>query len=163
MKRVNLSEIVSEALRILKPSLSTDVRLNSDIEAHAGWVKAEPFQIHQIVLNLCRNSAQAMNHDGPVTVSLKTLKSNAPELSNIRHQPGRKLACLKVMDGGPGMDPDTWMRSIEPFRHHSGKKEGSGLGISIVHRLAEALGGSVRCEQVKTGGTVISVYLPVEL
>jgi two-component system sensor histidine kinase KdpD len=84
---------------------------------------------------------------------------NAPvELEVHRH--GDRLV-LDVLDRGPGLSPDEAERVFEPFqRGESASAPGTGLGLTIARRLAEAQNGSVLYQPRAGGGSVFSLFLP---
>jgi two-component system sensor histidine kinase KdpD len=68
---------------------------------------------------------------------------------------------LDVLDRGPGLSPDEAERVFEPFqRGESASAPGTGLGLTIARRLAEAQNGSVLYQPRAGGGSVFSLFLP---
>ena len=77
--------------------------------------------------------------------------------------PGAQRVEVRVCDRGPGVPPDMRERIFEPFFRLPGHAEqagGVGLGLSLVKQIAQAHGGSVRCEAREGGGSCFVIELP---
>lgn len=74
-------------------------------------------------------------------------------------------ACLRVDDDGPGIAPSERQRVFEPFVRLDPSRDratgGCGLGLAIVHSIAVAMGGEVRCDDSELGGANFSLHWPV--
>ncbi len=112
--------------------------------------RSEPVRVYQILLNLVANS----------------LKFHRPGVSPrivIRHTKEPKFFKISIEDNGIGMDKKDLERIFAPFtRLDEVTTEGLGLGLSIVKRLAESLGGYVHVRSQHHRGTTFNVYLPRE-
>ncbi len=74
--------------------------------------------------------------------------------------PPGAYACLTVTDTGAGMDEATLAHAIEPFFTTKGVGKGTGLGLPMVHGLAEQSGGRLRMTSRMGEGTTVEVWLP---
>ena len=128
---------------------SARVRLDVDIEP-TGLAEIDPDRLAQIAGNLLENALRYTPEAG--WVRLEARRAN-----------GRVE--LQVLDSGPGIDPSDLPHAFETFyvarRYRRLRPEGSGLGLSIVKQLAEAMGGEVGVSSEAGEGTAISVKLPV--
>lgn len=108
---------------------------------------ADPLAVGRIVEALLKNSLQATGSKGPVIVSLQQYSD---------------FDALMVTDFGGGIPDVTLERMFDPF--YSGpeqqKRAAAGMGLTVVKALAEAHGGSVRCELVSGEGVVFCVSFP---
>jgi signal transduction histidine kinase len=72
-------------------------------------------------------------------------------------------AVLDVGDSGPGIAPDERPRVFDRFYRVAGNEEtGSGLGLSIVQRIAQAHGASIELGQSAAGGLLVRLRFPAE-
>ena len=69
---------------------------------------------------------------------------------------------IAVRDTGPGIDPDLCDIIFEEFQHAAGVMGGTGLGLPISRRLAQAMGGDITFESEPALGSVFHVVLPVD-
>jgi signal transduction histidine kinase len=110
-------------------------------------VSVDALQIEQVLVNLLRNSAEALadagRYDGRITIEA----DRADETSVI----------VRVRDNGPGFDPDLAQRAASPFT--TTKPEGLGLGLSLARSIVDAHGGRLSIESGSSGATV-SFTLP---
>jgi putative nucleotidyltransferase with HDIG domain len=107
--------------------------------------------IKQILINLLKNAAEAMNDGGRVTVTTRQ-PAGAPAT-------GREGIEIVVTDTGPGLPETVAARLYTPFV--TTKQSGhSGLGLSIVHKIVTDLGGALSCASSPADGTSFSIFLP---
>jgi two-component system, LuxR family, sensor kinase FixL len=106
-------------------------------------------QLQQVVLNLVRNSADAIvgagMRDGRITVTARA------------NQDGVEIA---VADNGPGIAPEISERLFHPLT--TSKQDGLGLGLSISASIVEHHGGRMWLETGAPGATELRFWLPCE-
>ncbi len=107
-------------------------------------VRGDPVQLRQCFLNLARNAAQAMRGGGTIRLVVHAAKGDNAEVD--------------VLDEGEGMTEDQLARIFDPF--YSTREGGTGLGLSVVHRIVEAHGGTITAESSPGEGTAFHVRLP---
>ncbi len=153
--------IVKEALKLLRSSLPSTIRIMQDIDSASGAVLADPTHIHQVVMNLCTNAYQAMaDRGGELTVSLTLEHVDAAHAAaHPRISEGDYLT-LSVSDTGCGMDHRTMEQIFDPFFTTRDKGTGTGLGLATVHGIVTKLGGDVVVSSVLGQGSTFDVYLP---
>ena len=136
------------------------IRLESQIPNDLWSVKANPTQLHQVLLNLCVNARDAMPMGGTLTV--KGENRVFDEASATEHDGGRAGAflVLHVADTGTGIPPAVLARIWEPFFTTKGSEKGTGLGLSTVRGIVESHSGFVDVETEPGRGTRFRVYLP---
>ncbi len=158
---LRLIPLARESLELLSASLPPNVRLVASYEAEKDCVLANAAQIQQLLLNLCRNAAQAMPQGGELTVRLtnavyKTLKA-APH-------PGMaagEYLVISVADQGQGIEPDKLERIFEPFFTTKKNKGGAGMGLAVVHAIVTGCGGAIAAKSQPGQGAVFTAHLPL--
>ncbi|MBZ0273587.1 HAMP domain-containing protein [bacterium] len=80
-------------------------------------------------------------------------------------EPGMHVLAIHVRDSGPGLSPEAVQRVFEPFYTTKTPGKGTGLGLPICQRIVEGAGGVLRFESKRardgrSGGTVVSIYIP---
>jgi two-component system sensor histidine kinase BaeS len=124
------------------------VRLEAEIEP-TGPVDVDPVRLSQVVNNLVENALRYSPEGGRALV-------------RVRARPDETT--IEVSDNGPGIDAEDLPRVFERLyvaqRYRAVRPEGSGLGLSIVHELVAAMGGTVAVESEPGRGTTVAVRLP---
>jgi signal transduction histidine kinase len=121
-------------------------------------VNIDPNQLEMALLNLAVNARDAMPGGGTLTITLDHQLVAAG--ADLALPPGAYVR-LSVHDNGEGMDSATLARAIEPFFSTKGIGRGTGLGLSMVHGLANQSGGALRLESQLGLGTKAELWLPV--
>lgn len=160
-KPLDIALIVKECLVLIRNTLPETIELRSEIRRESGYVLADPSQVHQVVMNLCANAYQAMEHTGgTLTVTMdRVVLGSALATSSSLLEPGEYVR-LRVADTGHGMDSATMQRIFEPFFTTKGPDRGTGLGLSTIHGIATSYGGAVSVASEVGRGSTFEVYFP---
>ncbi|MFH1061213.1 MAG: PAS domain-containing protein [Pseudomonadota bacterium] len=158
---VDVNEIVVEALKLLRATLPSTIRINHHLPENPALTLADPTQLHQIMMNLGTNAGQAMGAEGgklEVDLSLAELDP-AEAAAHPDLQPGPYLR-LSVSDTGHDMSAQVAERVFEPFFTTKPSGEGTGLGLAVVHGIVKACQGSIRVYSEPGRGTSFHIMLP---
>ncbi len=141
--RINV--LVSETLTLLRfHGGAKTTRIETEMSGTIPDIMCEQDELTQVFLNLGLNALEAMEGDGTLTV--RTYAHN----DEIH---------IEFSDTGPGLGDDIRPRVFEPF--FTSKEGGSGLGLSIAHRIVASYGGWIEAANRKEGGARFTVVLPV--
>jgi two-component system sensor kinase FixL len=139
---VAVSALLNEALSCLPELDQHDLALRLQVARELPLVSADMLQISQVLVNLLRNSAEALSdagrYDGKIIIEAD--------------RDGADGVVIRVRDNGPGFDPDLLDRASSPFT--TTKNDGLGLGLSLVRSIIEAHGGRLSIESSASGATV---------
>ncbi len=159
---LSLQMLVTEVLKLLRPSIPTTVEIRQRIDTSCGKVCADATQIHQVIVNLCTNAWHAMEEQGG-TLSIH-LSQKKMDTATARLHPGlneAEYACLSIIDTGSGMDEETLERIFEPFFTTKTVDKGTGLGLSVVHGIVRSHKGDISVYSEPEKGSAFHVYLPI--
>ncbi|MGY4476150.1 ATP-binding protein [Bradyrhizobium sp. USDA 3364] len=104
------------------------------------------------MLNLCRNSADAMPDGGAITVAARNVESRAGA--------AREFVEITVTDDGEGMTEEVLSQAFTAYFTTKAAGSGTGLGLPQVQRFAERRGGAVLIESERGAGTLVHLFLP---
>jgi PAS domain S-box-containing protein len=160
-KPIKIAAVVKEALAFLKSSFPKHIEIQDEIKAESSMVASDPTQIHQVLMNLCGNAADAMREKGGLL--RVTLEEIAINESMVFLEPGLKVGPyvqLTVSDTGTGMPPDVMEKVFDPFFTTKDPVGGTGMGLAVVHGIVKNHSGVVRVSSEVGKGSVFTVYLP---
>ncbi len=161
LKILKIQPIISEAIKLIRSTIPTTVKISQDIRDDCGVIKADPTQIHQIVMNLATNANHAMNDRvGELTVTLKEITLGEEDMNGLDIEPGA-YACLTVADTGVGMDKSVLDKAFDPFYTTKEQGKGTGMGLSVIHGIVKNAGGDINVYSEVGTGTQFKVYLPI--
>jgi NO-binding membrane sensor protein with MHYT domain/nitrogen-specific signal transduction histidine kinase len=156
---VDVTHVVAETLELLRGSLPANIRLETSAPAVPLIVIGDATQLHQVVMNVCRNAIQAMSATGTLRVALEAADLCAERaLSHGTLGPGRYVR-LTIQDSGSGMDQATLARIFEPFFTTKEIGRGTGLGLSLVYAIVIDAGGALDVRSALEQGSTFTIYL----
>ena len=156
---VDLARLLEEVVRLMRRAIPTGVELATRADAErALWVRADPTQLHQVLMNLYTNAWQAMaGAPGRIDVALEPCTLGEPSALGL---PSGEYASLTVSDTGPVTTPEVRDRVFEPSFTTKPRSEGTGLGLSTVQGIVRSLHGTITVESTPGAGSTFRVYLP---
>ena len=161
-KPLHVGGVIREIMNLLRATLPTTIEFQTEILTERDIVVASPAEIHQVLMNLCTNSAHAMrNGGGRLEVKLGNVLFSPEDTPAMTDLESGEYLLLTVSDTGQGIDPSIMDRIFDPFFTTKEQGEGTGLGLSVVYGIVQNLGGSVQVESSPGCGTEFLVHLPV--
>ncbi|MCM2286198.1 MAG: ATP-binding protein [Desulfobacula sp.] len=158
---MKIQPIIKEVLKLIRSTIPATIAISRNLQSTCGPVKADPTQIHQIVMNLSTNAYHAMaENGGELKIGLKEIELDRDSLINPDLVPGL-YACLTVSDTGTGMNQETIGRIFDPFFTTKEKGKGTGMGLAVVHGIVKSMNGAIQVHSEPGRGTEFNVYLPV--
>ncbi|MFW6050675.1 MAG: ATP-binding protein [Myxococcota bacterium] len=140
---IDLAPLLEDVVRLLRPE-ARDHGLSLECRVPGGtWVLGTPSALFTVAWNLLHNAVEALEPGGRIVVS------GAAQEGTVR---------LAVADDGPGMEEEQRLRVFEPY--FTTKPTGTGLGLFMVKRAVEELGGRIVLDSARGRGTRFVVELP---
>jgi PAS domain S-box-containing protein len=152
--------LVKDVVKILKDTLPKSVSIKYEVPNDLWMISADATQVHQVLMNLCVNARDAMQHGGELTLRAENVTlDNAYARMHIEAKPG-PYVMLTVADTGAGITPEVVSRIFEPFFTTKEIGKGTGLGLSTALTIVRSHGGFINVYSEPKKGTQFTVYLP---
>jgi two-component system sensor histidine kinase PilS (NtrC family) len=139
-----MEEIVGAAKRYF--ICNGEIEIVSEYADDLGVMRCDRGQVREAMLNVIQNGIEAMSRGGALHV-----RANQSEIS-------RGQIFISIQDEGDGFSPDAKEKIFEPF--YTTKRNGTGLGMAIAHRIVTAHGGSMDISSDNGKGTTVTIELP---
>jgi len=148
---IDLNEVIQDVLEVLREELERqEISVQTGLTTPLPPVLGHHGQLQQVILNLIKNSADAMKSlpDGP---RMLMVSSAIRDESDVVH--------VSIEDSGEGIDPQDIERIFDPF--FSTKSQGMGVGLSICRRIIEDHRGQIWASPGFNRGSIFHVQLPL--
>jgi DNA-binding response OmpR family regulator len=170
---VDVAALLQASLLVVREKASAHrIRLDTRLDAALGSMLADERKLKQIVYNLLANAVKFTPDGG--TVTLRARRCARAEVTLDRGSPGRLIAlapgadqeflAIAIEDSGVGIAEQDLAKLFEPFTQVDSslarRQAGTGLGLSLVRRLAELHGGTVGVQSRLAAGSRFCVWLP---
>jgi PAS domain S-box-containing protein len=159
MRTIDLGETVEDFLQLLRRVIGEDVALVVHRTAEPLTVVADASQLEQVLLNVCANARQAMPAGGRIALEMRRTRFDAADVEGEPWAAVGEWAEMRIVDTGVGMDAATCARIFEPF--FTTRREGTGLGLAMVHGIVHQHHGFVHVDSRPGEGTAVRVFLPL--
>jgi nitrogen-specific signal transduction histidine kinase len=143
---IELAGFVEKFVGLVEPDFKRKgIQITCTVHPGAGSAYADPRALHQVLLNVMTNAAEAMNGVVAPTVDIE-----------IAGGPGR--TCITITDNGHGIPAAHKYEIFKPF--FTTRSDGTGLGLNIVQKILSRMGGTVDVESIKNNGTKVIIEIP---
>ena len=157
---LDINQVISETMKMLKFMIGEDIHISLQLSPEIGFVKADPGQISQVLMNLLVNARDAMPLGGRVVIRTDNVYLEADDFpEDAGEEPGKYIRMV-VQDTGIGMDSQTLQNIFEPFYTTKEIGKGTGLGLSTVYGIIRQSGGHISVKSELGIGATFEVYLP---
>jgi signal transduction histidine kinase len=143
---VDLNDLVARQAALLTSTTRHAIRIVQDLQPGLPWILAGESALGSVVMKLALNAVEAMPSGGTLTLKTRALPEDGVTLS--------------VEDTGQGMSEAVRVRAMEPFFTTKPFGQGTGLGLSTVHGIVRAHGGTLEIGSAPGLGTQVLLSLP---
>ena len=153
-----ISNLERSLLRLLGENIHVLCHLHDRNDP--AYIKADPAQLNQIIVNLALNARDAMPNGGELSLqtSIVDLGSEAGSVFVCGHCVPGEYVVISIADTGTGISDEVKAHLFEPF--FTTKEKRSGLGLATTYGIVHQSGGHLRVESEPGQGTTVQIYLP---
>ncbi len=158
--QVELRQIIHAISDMLKTLITEEIALKIAPAEKERPIFADPYQIGQIIINLCTNAKDAMPRGGELHITTDLLTLDHTTAEKYAAIPQGTYMVLSVRDTGSGMDKHTMDKMFEPFFSTKQSGKGTGLGLAIVQSIVQQHHGFMDIESELNQGTTFRIFFP---
>jgi PAS domain S-box-containing protein len=161
---IKLPPVIEETLQMLRSTLPRSVQMTpfDCREPEQLIIKANSTQISQLLINLCKNAADAMDESGQLTVALQHRRLELKDIPSETGLSAGEYVQLSVADTGHGISKSVRAKMFDPFYTTKETGSGTGLGLSVVHGIVKDHQGFVLVDSQPGVGTTFNAYFPLQ-
>jgi PAS domain S-box-containing protein len=157
---LHLRHVIREIETILRETFPKNIAITTDVPRDLPLIRGDATRIHQVLINLCVNSRDALPDGGNITVKARVRTVDEAERKSYPGVQAGDYVMLSVIDDGSGIPEAVRKRMFEPFFTTKVQGKGTGLGLSTVQSVAQSHGGFVTCVSDPGQGTRFDVHFP---
>lgn len=150
-RALDINQALEGTLKILKPQINEKIRIERDF-GEIPRIQCYPQKISQVFMNLLINAAQAIEDEGCIALTTRSIPSGAPSSHGFVE--------VVVADDGCGIPEENLQKLFDPFFTTKPVGTGTGLGLSIVYEIIDAHGGKIEVTSGVGKGTRFRILLP---
>lgn len=151
-----LKDVEAMLRRLIGENISLEVNVRSDV----GYIRADPGQVEQILLNLATNARDAMPNGGRLIIEVSNIELDDAYVKGHTPVVPGPYVMFSVSDTGCGMDQKTQSQIFDPFFTTKELGKGTGLGLATVYGIVKQSCGYIWVYSELRKGSVFRVYLP---
>ncbi len=155
MQLLECNQVILGVSRMLRSLLPQTIQLDLRLTSEASSIRADPWMMEQVLVNLVVNARDAMPDGGELRLATARLDGCRPP-----HRQPQPCLRLLVSDSGCGIPSENLSRICEPFFTTKEVGKGTGLGLATVYGILEQHEGWLEVESCPGKGTAMSVFLP---
>lgn len=142
----DLNLLIDHSLAFALNEIGDRIHISRFFDKNVPLVRGNIGQLHQVIINILLNAAQAVEDKGYLFVQTKI----EGDFVNV-----------KIMDSGHGIQPDDLSRVIDPFYTTKAPGAGTGLGLSVAYTIIQAHKGNIEIKSDGKKGTTVEITLPI--
>jgi signal transduction histidine kinase len=153
---VSVNEAVRRTVGLLEHDLPPEVKIHLDLSETMPDISGDAEQLHQVLINLILNAADAMDRKGDLDVATRRVEN--VDLGWRAAFRGAHQVEIRVSDSGPGISENLKDKIFIPF--FTTKSRGTGLGLALCQRIIQHHGGSIEVRSGEGRGATFVIRLP---
>jgi signal transduction histidine kinase len=157
---VNLSTLIERVKGMLERLIGESIRLETACAEDLWYVRADPGQLEQVLVNLVVNARDAITGHGEITVETRNFETSQPDAPVPGPPTPGRYVMLSVRDTGRGMSDVVRSKLFEPFFTTKETGAGTGLGLATVYGAVQQNGGTITVDSTLGLGSTFSIFLP---
>jgi two-component system cell cycle sensor histidine kinase/response regulator CckA len=159
-KEVDLNQAVGSLQGMLTRLIREDITLTCELARTPAFVKIDPTQLDQVILNLVLNSRDALPDGGSIRLEVACVRLSDSDIPSDQPVRATDYVRLRVVDDGVGIAPEARAHLFEPFFTTKGPGKGTGLGLASVYGIVRQSNGFIGVASEAGRGTTFTMHFP---
>ncbi|MFH1624988.1 MAG: ATP-binding protein [Pseudomonadota bacterium] len=156
-KSIDINSLIRDVLKLTDHQISKErIKVATDLQSEIPAIIGDDNQLQQVFINIIVNALHAMPQGGALTISTRLDKSRFSS-SN-----GNRFVAISISDTGLGIPAKHIQKIFDPFFTTKDIDKGTGLGLTVSHRIVEDHGGTIDVQSKVNEGTCLTVRLPIQ-
>ncbi len=166
LKIIDINALVNDLHKMLSRLIGSDIHVAIQLDPEISFIKADPTQIEQILINLVVNARDAINAQKETTadrtIVITTEQVVLDDSYSAKHADITEgsYVCISVSDSGSGMSKEIKEKIFDPFFTTKEKGKGTGLGLATVYGIIKQNKGTIQVYSEPGEGTIFKIYWP---
>ncbi|MEZ0385823.1 MAG: ATP-binding protein, partial [Verrucomicrobium sp.] len=157
---IQVRHLVKDLEKIIRDTFPKSINLRMRLDPDLMPLLGDATQLHQVLLNLCVNSRDAMPGGGEITITAQNVRLTPQEAARHLDAHAGQYVRVQVKDNGVGIPPAVIDKVFDPFFTTKEVGKGTGLGLSTSLAIVKGHEGFIRLDSNEGGGTIFEIYLP---
>lgn len=156
----SLNSIIKDAADLFTKGLKHNIQVELSLDDYLPLVDVDTNQIHQALLNILLNSADALPDNGKITIETKLKYIDGDDLSKYKDLKPGEYCSVAIRDNGTGIEEDRLEKIFEPFFTTKEKGHGTGLGLFVTLGIIRKHNGSIIVDSEAGEFTEFTILIP---
>lgn len=153
--------VTKDVLQLIKATIPTNIKIKEFFHQEQCLIFGRHTGVFRVILNVCKNAAQAMKEIDEGVLEVKVyLSGNSEDVENCSSIKPLGNCIIEITDNGCGMDKETMERIYEPYFTTNKSNGGTGLGLSIVNSVVADHKGHIKVDSIPGNGTRFQIMFP---
>ncbi len=159
-KILSVASALTDLIDLLRRLIGENIELDIVAAPATHFIRIDPGQFDQVIINLVVNSRDAMPGGGTITIDTQSVAFEQSVQKGHEVMPAGAYILITVTDTGAGIAKEDIGQIFDPFFSTKGVGEGTGLGLSTVYGIIRQSEGYIFVDSAKGEGTTFSIYVP---
>ena len=162
-QHMKIEPAVNEIMKLLSSTLPKTIEVSTQFEKELPFIHIDPIQLHQVIMNLCINSRDALGEVGEINIAVCRRKITHKNIcASCHNKIEGDYIDITIQDNGPGIPDQHRDRIFEPFYTTKTVGQGTGMGLSMVHGIVHEHGGHILLGSHLERGTATHLLFPIK-
>ena len=158
LKSIDINTLINEVLKLTDHQISKEkIKVVTNLQEDLPSIIGDDNQLQQVFINIIVNAVHAMSPGGKLAISTRLNTSSLLSSNNNGNVE------ISISDTGCGVPPQNLQKIFDPFFTTKEIGKGTGLGLTVSHRIIEDHDGTIEVESIVGKGTLFTVRLPAQI